>query len=74
MEKKDDLSATIEHDAFDQALQEQAEERRNTIIEQRQQMREELEGSGTGSWMSGIDDIEIASKDLLTVTVYYPGN
>ena len=74
MEKKDDLRAAIEHETFNQAIQQQAEERRNAIIEQRQQMREELEDSGTGGWMSGIDDIEIASKDLLTVTVYYPGN
>jgi hypothetical protein len=37
-------------------------------------MRDELEESGSGSWLSGIDDIEIASKGLLTVTVYYGSN
>ncbi|MFP9192770.1 helicase-related protein [Natrialbaceae archaeon A-CW1-1] len=74
MEKEDDLEAAVEHDAFDNALRSRAEDRRDTIIEQRTQMREQLEESDAGSWLSGIDDIEIASKDLLTVTVYYPSN
>ena len=37
-------------------------------------MRAEREKSGSGSWLSGIDDVEIANKDLLTVTVYYGSN
>jgi SNF2 family DNA or RNA helicase len=71
IEKEDDLEAAIEHGEFDNTLQRRAEERRDQIVEQRTQMREQLEDTGTGSWVSGIDDVEIASKDLLTVTVYY---
>jgi SNF2 family DNA or RNA helicase len=72
MEKEDELSAALDHEGYNRALQERAAERRDTIIEQRKQMREQLEESETGGWMSGIDSIEIASTDLLTVTVYYP--
>ena len=71
IEKVDDLKAAIGHEAFEDAVQTHAAERRDKIVEQRTQMREQLEESGTGSWVSGIDDVEIASKDLLTVTVYY---
>lgn len=71
IEKEDDLEAAIGHGEFDNTLQRRAEQRRDQIVEQRTQMREQLEESGTGSWVSGIDDVEIASKDLLTVTVYY---
>jgi len=71
IEKEDDLEAAIEHGEFDNTLQRRAEQRRDQIVEQRTQMREQLEDTGTGSWVSGIDDVEIASKDLLTVTVYY---
>jgi len=74
MEKQDDLKAAIGHGEFDKTLQRRAEQRRDEIVEQRSQMREQLEESGTGSWVSGIDDVEIASKDLLTVTVYYQGD
>nr|WP_092687536.1 helicase-related protein [Halorientalis regularis] len=74
MEKEDDLEAALGHEAFEQTLQHRAEQRRDKIVEQRTEMRAELEKSGTGSWLSGIDDVEIASKDLLTVTVYYGSN
>ena len=74
MEKEDDLKDALGHGAFEQTLQRRAEQRRDKIVEQRTEMRAELEKSGSGSWLSGIDDVEIASKDLLTVTVYYGSN
>jgi len=74
MEKEDELEAALGHQAFEQTLQRRSEQRRDKIVEQRTEMRDELEKSGGGSWLSGIDDVEIASKDLLTVTVYYGSN
>ena len=74
MEKQDELEAALGHELFEETLQRRAEQRRDKIIDQRTEMRDELEKSGTGSWLSGIDDVEIASKDLLTVTVYYGSN
>jgi hypothetical protein len=74
MEKEDELNAALSHEAFEHTLQSQAEQHRDKIIDQRTKMQAEVEQSGSGSWLSGIDDVEIASKDLLTVTIYYGQN
>jgi hypothetical protein len=71
-EKQTDLRNAIEHDGLADAIDDLAEKRRDQIVDQRTEMRERLEESGAGGWATGIDDVEIASTDLLTVTVYYP--
>ena len=73
-EKQTDLRHAIEHDDLDDALDEIAEQRRDKIVEQRTEMRERLEEAGSGGWATGIDEVDIASIDLLTVTIYYPSN
>jgi hypothetical protein len=70
-EKRVDLKNAIEHDGLDAALDATAEQRRNMIIEERTEMRENIETSES-SWTAGIDQVNIASIDLLTVTVFYP--
>lgn len=71
-ERQIDLENAIEHSDLDAALDETAEQRRNMIIEERTEMRENIETSES-SWTTGIDEVDIASIDLLTVTIYYPG-
>ncbi|WP_318567481.1 helicase-related protein [Salinigranum marinum] len=71
-EKQTDLRSAIEHDGLDDAIDDLAEQRRDQIVDQRTEMRERLKESGAGGWATGIDDVETASTDLLTVTVYYP--
>jgi len=71
-EKQTELRTAIEHDDLDDAIDDLAEQRREQIVEQRTEMRERLKESGAGGWITGIDNVETASTDLLTVTVYYP--
>lgn len=74
MEKQDDMEAAIHHEGFEGTQQRRAGERKDVIVDQRKQMRQHLEESGSVGWLSGIDDIEVASMDLLTVSVYYQSN
>ncbi len=70
-EKQIDLENAIEHDDLDAALDATAEQHRDIIIEERTEMRENIDTSES-SWTTGIDEVDIASIDLLTVTIYYP--
>jgi hypothetical protein len=42
------------------------------VKKQRREMKERLKESDESGWLEGIDDVEVASTDILTVTLYYP--
>jgi hypothetical protein len=67
-----DLRNAIEHDQREMAVKRRADERRQEIEEERGQMREKLENAGYGASMTGIDNLSVASTDLLTIGLYYP--
>ncbi len=67
-----DLEAAIEHDEYDMTIKRRADQRREEIEEERSQMREKLQEAGYGESMTGIDNLSVASTDLLTVGLYYP--
>jgi hypothetical protein len=71
-EWKRDLENAIDHDDKEQVITKRADERRQEIAEERSRMREKLEEAGYGKSMSGIDNLSVASKDLLTIGLYYP--
>jgi hypothetical protein len=49
-----------------------ADERRAEIEADRSQMRAKLKDAGYGESMAGIDNLSVASTDLLTIGLYYP--
>lgn len=71
-EWKRDLENAIDHDDKEQVITKRADDRRQEIAEERSRMREKLEEAGYGKSMSGIDNLSVASKDLLTIGLYYP--
>ncbi|MBA3045304.1 MAG: DEAD/DEAH box helicase [Euryarchaeota archaeon] len=48
------------------------EQRRRNLCLERRRLKERLEKEGSAEWAKGIDNIKIASIDLLTVTLYFP--
>lgn len=73
-EKVSDLESAIEHDELDERIQRRAEDRRDAIVDERKQMRDRFDETDAGElgWLAGLDDVSVASTDLLTVTVYLP--
>jgi len=67
-----DLEHAIEHDEREMAVKRRADERRSEIEADRSQMRAKLEDAGYGKSMAGIDNLSVASTDLLTIGLYYP--
>lgn len=67
-----DLESAVEHEQLEQTIRERAYVRRDSIAGERAAMRERLEESGYGGSLEGIDNISVASEDLLTVGLYYP--
>jgi len=57
------------------ALEAATAQRRDALIHERKELREKLEREGDSSlreWLEGIDRLSIASRDLLTATLYLP--
>ena len=71
-EAKFDLESAVEHDGLEEAIRERANERRDEIQRERSEMRAKLEEAGYGESFAGMDNISVASEDLLTVGLYYP--
>jgi superfamily II DNA or RNA helicase len=67
-----DLEQAIEHDQRKDVIKHRADERRQEIEAERSQMRTQLEEAGYGKSMTGIDNLSVASTDLLTIGLYYP--
>ncbi|MCJ7430180.1 DEAD/DEAH box helicase [Candidatus Bathyarchaeota archaeon] len=71
-EMKEDLSAALSKLNLETALRKRAEERCAELAIERGQVKKSLEGRGEQQWLEGIDNLSVASVDLLCVTVYYP--
>jgi hypothetical protein len=67
-----DLQQAIDHEALEDAIREQADQRRSEIEAERREMRESLQEAGYGESMAGIDNLSVASRDLLTIGLNYP--
>jgi len=71
-EMKEDLSSALSKLNLETALQKRAEERCAELAVERAKVKKSLEGRGEQQWLEGIDNLSVASVDLLCVTVYYP--
>ena len=71
-ELKSDVDMALERSGLDQAVEQQCERNRQELIAERKHARELLEAQGVEEAIAGIDEITLASKDLLSVTIYYP--
>ena len=69
---KEDLDSALNHNSLSNIINQNVEQRLSHLIGERKQDRAQLEGQGAGSAVKGIDDIHKASRDMLSVTVYYP--
>ena len=62
----------LENPVLDQLLQNQADIRCRKIIDERMRMKEKMQNEAPKEWLNGVEDITIASYDMITVTLYYP--
>ncbi|SDR06011.1 helicase-related protein [Natronobacterium texcoconense] len=67
-----DLEQAVNHDSLEDAIRDQADQRRSEIEAERREMRESLQEAGYGESMTGIDNLSVASRDLLTIGLNYP--
>ena len=73
-EMKEDLYAALSNLNLELALRKRAEERCIELSTERAQVKKSLEGRGEQQWLEGIDNLSVASVDLLCATVYYPAS
>jgi superfamily II DNA or RNA helicase len=74
-EVRDSLADALAVAGLEGALQAAVEERRQALVAERREMKEQLvqrEGEGAAGWLEGIDDLSPGSFDMLTITIYYP--
>jgi len=71
-EMREDLVAALSKPNLEKELKRRAEERCAELAVERTQVKTSLEGRGEQQWLEGIDNLSVASVDLLCVTVYYP--
>ncbi|MHA1684755.1 MAG: helicase-related protein [Promethearchaeota archaeon] len=71
---KKQLKKIIELQNLEQVQIDVAKERLEFLIKERQDLRMKLEKQGVAADLEGIDDIEVVGRDLLTVTLVYPGS
>ncbi|MCJ7763387.1 SWF/SNF helicase family protein, partial [Candidatus Bathyarchaeota archaeon] len=71
-EMREDLVAALSKPDLEKELAGRAEERCAELAVEREQVKKSLEGRGEQQWLEGIDNLSVASVDLLCVTVYYP--
>jgi superfamily II DNA or RNA helicase len=71
-EMREDLAAALSKGNLEEALKLRAQERCVELASERAQVKKSLENQGEQQWLEGIDDLSVASVDLLCVTVYYP--
>lgn len=67
-----DLSVVLSKPSLDDMMKKRAEERSAELIMERQKVKKSLEDRGDKEWLEGIDQLSVASVDLLCATVYYP--
>lgn len=65
------LQKAIEPSVYTPALQKRLQERLKAIKQERSELKKKFEDADE-AWLGGIEDVSLASSDLLSVTVYYP--
>lgn len=65
------LQKAIETSIYTPALQERLQERLEAIKKERSELKKKFVDADE-AWLSGIEEVSLASSDLLSVTVYYP--
>ncbi len=74
-EVREDLTAAFERPDFDELLRQAVEARRLALVADRQAMlrRDQArEGAPQRRWLEGIDQLDVASYDVLTASIFYP--
>ena len=71
-EMREDLTSALSKGDLENALKLRAEERCSALAVERAQVKKSLQNQGEQQWLQGIDNLSVASVDLLCVTVYYP--
>lgn len=71
-EMHEDLAAALSKGSLEEALKRRAQERCTELSVERAQVKKSLQNQGEQQWLQGIDELSVASVDLLCVTVYYP--
>jgi hypothetical protein len=69
---REDLVAALSKLNLETELRRRAEERCAELAVERAQVKKSLEARGEQQWLEDIDNLSVASVDLLCVTVYYP--
>jgi hypothetical protein len=72
VEMREDLTAALSKSKLEEALKLRAQERCAELAAERAQVKKSLQNQAEQQWLQGIDDLSVASVDLLCVTVYYP--
>jgi hypothetical protein len=72
IEMREDLVAALSKLNLETELRRRAEERCAELAVERAQVKKSLEARGEQQWLEDIDNLSVASVDLLCVTVYYP--
>ena len=65
------LQKAIEPSVYAPALQKRLQERLEAIKKERSELKKKFKNADE-AWLGGIEDVSLASSDLLSVTVYYP--
>lgn len=71
-EIKADLKRALENPLLDQFLQNQADLRCRKIVDERIRMKAKMQDEAPKEWLNGVEDVTIASYDMIAVTLYYP--
>jgi superfamily II DNA or RNA helicase len=74
-EMRETLRDALQETDVTALIRDAAEACRRELVAERRAMREKLAANGAAeaAWLHGIDDLSVASTDLLTVCIYYPG-
>lgn len=65
------LKKAIDSSVYTQLLQKRLEERLKAIKQERTELKKKFVDADD-AWLDGIEDVSLASSDLLSVTIYYP--
>jgi len=72
-ELREDISQVLSLPDLERTIQNSAKVRCDELIAERQRVRKSLEEQEKREWLSGMDQLSVASTDLLCVTLCYPG-
>ena len=71
-EIREDLKEAIHFSKLDQLIRDKADLRTRQLQSERVKMKERLQDQAPKDWLKGIDQITLASVDILALTLYYP--